>query len=160
MYGLLRRSVTLSRCWLGLIVVGLALTGCGESGPKYVPVSGVVTLDGKPYGDAVVVFQPKATEGNMNPGRGSAGETDAQGRFVLKTDDGKLGAVVGKHLVRVQTRGLVLQFDPATGSPDNAPTNVKIDPIPAEWNTMSDKEFVVPPGGTDKADFHITTRKR
>jgi hypothetical protein len=141
----------------GLFAAGAA--GCGGGGPNYVPVSGVVTLDGKPYGEAVVVFSPKGTDANPNPGRTSAGETDKDGKFSLKTDDLHVGAVVGKHLIKVQTRGEVVQFDPATGSPDNAPTNLKRDPIPAEWNTMSAKEFEVPPGGTDKANFDIVTKK-
>jgi hypothetical protein len=144
---------------LASALLAVAASGCGEAGPKYAPVSGVVTLDGKPYGEAVVSFQPKATATNPNPGRGSAGETDEKGHFVLQTDDLKNGAVVGKHLIRVQTRGQVVQFDPSTGSPDNAPPPGKRDPIPAEWNTMSNKEFEVPPGGTDKANFDIVTKK-
>jgi hypothetical protein len=149
----------MARWLIGLFLVVSGFIGC-DSGPKYAPVSGIVTLDGKPYGDAVVSFQPKATSTNPNPGRGSAGETDAEGRYVLKTDDLKNGAVVGTHLIRVQTRGPVVQFDPSTGSPDNAPANVKRDPIPAEWNTMSDKEFEVEPGGTDKANFDIVTKRK
>ena len=145
----------------GLIVCAVVVLagGCGGGGPTYAPVSGAVTLNGKPYGDAVVVFLPKATSGNPNPGRSSAGETNDKGQFVLKTDDLKNGAVVGKHLVKISTRGPVMQFDPATGSPDTAPPNVKRDLIPAEWNTMSAKEFEVPPGGTDKANFDIVTKK-
>jgi hypothetical protein len=146
---------------LALLIL-LAAAGCG-SGPGYAPVSGVVTLDGKPYGEAVVSFQPIATEGNPNPGRGSSGETDATGRFVLKTDDLKEGAVVGKHRVRIMTRGndVVTGFDPATGSPDSTPVapRGKIDPIPLEWNAYSDKEFEVPAGGTDKANFDIISKK-
>jgi len=144
---------------LVLCAMAIAIGGCGRGGPNYAPVSGTVTLDGKPYGDAVVVFLPKATPANPNPGRSSAGETDEQGRFDLKTDELIRGAVVGKHLVKISTRGPVMQFDPATGSPDNAPPTVKRDLIPAEWNTMSEKEFEVPPGGTDKANFDIVTKK-
>jgi predicted small lipoprotein YifL len=136
-----------------------SVAGCGGSGPKYVPVSGVVTLDGQPYGEAVVVFLPKASADNPNPGRSSAGETDAKGHFVLKTDELKVGAVVGQHLVKIQTRGDVSHFDPSTGSPDGAPAKQKRDPIPPEWNTMSEKTFDVPPGGTDKANFDIVTKK-
>jgi len=139
-------------------LIGVA-SGCGGGGPTYAPVSGTVTLDGKPYGDAVVVFLPKATSTNPNPGRSSAGETDAKGHFVLKTDELKNGAVVGKHLIKISTRGPVMQFDAATGSPDNAPPNIKRDLVPAEWNTMSEKEFEVPPSGTDKANFDIVTKK-
>ena len=148
------RLISLSVCAL-VAVAG----GCGGGGPKYAPVSGVVTLDGKPFNDGVVVFLPKATSENPNPGRSSAGETNDKGQFVLKTDDLKNGAVVGKHLVKISTRGPVMQFDPATGSPDSAPPNVKRDLIPAEWNTMSDKEFEVPPSGTDKANFDIVRKK-
>ena len=148
------RLIRLSLCAL-IAVAG----GCGGSGPNYAPVSGVVTLDGKPFNDGVVVFLPKATSENPNPGRSSAGETNDKGQFVLKTDDLKNGAVVGKHLVKISTRGPVMQFDPATGSPDTAPPNVKRDLIPAEWNTMSEKEFEVPPGGTNKANFDIVTKK-
>jgi hypothetical protein len=144
---------------LALCAVILVAGGCGGGGPTYAPVSGTLTLDGKPYGDGVVVFLPKATSTNPNPGRSSAGETDEKGHFVLKTDDLKNGAVVGKHLVKISTRGPVMQFDAATGSPDSAPANVKRDLIPAEWNTMSEKEFEVPPGGTDKANFDIVRKK-
>src|SRR5262245_30980421 len=90
---------------LALAVAGLGLTAAAgwDHGPKYVQVSGVVKLNGKPYPNAVVSFQPKATPGNPNPGQGSAAITDATGRFVLKTYDGHDGAVAGKHQVRIQT---------------------------------------------------------
>ena len=63
-----------------------AVVGC-SGGPKFAPVSGVVTLDGKPYAKAVVSFQPIGTADNPNPGRGSSAYTDENGRFVLKSDD-------------------------------------------------------------------------
>jgi hypothetical protein len=145
--------------WLLVGAWVAAAVGCGSSGPAYAPVSGTVTLNGQPYGEAVVVFLPKATADNPNPGRSSAGETDAKGHFVLKTDELKNGAVIGKHLIKVQTRGQVVQVDPTTGSADSFDPRAKRDPIPAEWNTMSEKEFVVPTGGTDQANFDIVTKK-
>ena len=145
----------------GAVVLGIAAAGCG-GGPKYVPVSGVISLDGTPYGEAVVSFQPVASEGNANPGRGSSAETDASGRFALKSDELKEGAVPGKHRVRIMTRGNnVVTFDPSTGSPDGgapAPRG-KVDPIPLEWSAESTNEFEVPAGGTDKANFDIVTKK-
>jgi hypothetical protein len=132
--------------------------GCSGGG-TFVPVSGVVTLDGKPYDKAVVSFQPMASEGNPNPGRGSSAYTDQSGRFVLESDNHK-GAVVGKHRVRIMTRGNdVVGASPEGGSPDDAPVARNVDPIPAEWNSTSDKEFEVPAGGTDKANFEIVTKK-
>ena len=49
-----------------------AVAGCGEKS-KYAPVSGVVKLNGKPYPNAAVMFQPVGSKDNQNPGRGSAG---------------------------------------------------------------------------------------
>jgi predicted small lipoprotein YifL len=139
-----------------------ALVGCSSGGPKYVPVSGVVTLDGKPYGKAVVTFQPIGTPENPNPGRGSSAYTDENGRFVLKCDHTTDGAVVGKHLVRIMTRGAdVVTDSPEGGTPDDAQTGRKtLDPIPPEWNSLSKVEFDVTPKGTDQANFEIKSRKR
>jgi len=118
------------------------------------------SMNGKPYAKAAVAFLPKGTATNPNPGHSSAGETDANGHFVLKTYDLKNGAVIGKHLVKVQTRADATHFDATTGSPDNIPGKVDRDPIPAEWNTMSEREFEVPHTGTDKANFDIVTKKK
>jgi hypothetical protein len=135
-----------------------AVAGC-SGGESYVSVSGVITLDGEPYGKAVVSFQPIGTAENPNPGRGASAYTDEKGRFVLLTD-GKKGALVGKHRVRIMTRGNdVVGQSADTGSPDETPSKREVDPIPAEWNSVSDKEFDVPSSGTDKANFDIKTRK-
>ena len=140
----------------GLLAV---IVGCSD-GPKFVKVSGVVMLDGKPYSKAVVSFQPIGSPDDPNPGRGSSAYTDENGRFVLQTDDNRNGAVVGKHLVRIMTRGAdVVGQDPTGGSPDETPINRPVDPIPPEWNAYSNVEFTVPPGGTDQANFDIQTRK-
>jgi len=140
-----------------------ALAGCSSGGPAFVPVSGVVTLDGKLYDKAVVSFQPIGTTDNPNPGRGSSSYTDGNGRFVLMCDNTIKGAVVGKHRVRIMTRGndVVGQApeEPSGGSSDNAPVPKNLDPIPPEWNSLSNKEFDVPPGGTDQANFDIKSRK-
>jgi hypothetical protein len=148
--------------WSGLLALGLL--GCG-GGPKYVPVSGVVTLDGKPYRGAVVNFQPAGTPGNAYPGQGSYGHTDEDGRFTLVVDAKLKGAVVGKHRVRIATmRGATAGgFDRSLGTPDGDPRGRPkraIDPIPPEWNANSTKEFEVPPGGTDRADFAILSKRK
>ncbi len=148
-------------CLFGLVL--LTTLGCSSKGPKFAPVSGVVTLDGVPYTKAVVSFQPIGDKGNPNPGRGSSGYTDDQGRFVLKCDNKINGAVVGKHLVRIMTRGNdVVGQEPnlETGSEDETSTKREVDPIPPEWNALSKVEFEVPPGGTDKANFDIQTRRK
>lgn len=144
---------------VALIVIQMN-SGCSDA-PKFAPVSGVVTLDGKPYALGVVSFQPMGTKENPNPGRGSSAFTDANGKFSLKCDGTMDGAIVGKHLVRIMSRSEgATSIKPGTSSPDGAPTTRKsADPIPPEWNGESKVEFDVPAGGSDKANFDIKTIK-
>ncbi len=145
-------------CLLVVAALSALVAGC-DKGPKFVPVSGVISLDGKPYGQAAISFQPIGTSANPNPGRGSSAYTDDNGRYVLISDE-KDGAVVGKHLIRITTRARKLEGDPGIGTPDGAQVLRPVEPIPAEWHSESQKEFEVPPGGTDKADFQITSKKK
>jgi hypothetical protein len=140
----------------GLVVLFLA--GC--SGGKVVSVSGVVKLNGQPYKNAVVSFQPIGSEADPNPGRGSAGVTDENGRFTLTYDGEKPGALVGKHRVRIFTKFGANDAplnDKSESRPD-AKQQRFTEPIPAEWNELSNTEFEVPSGGTDKADFLIESK--
>jgi hypothetical protein len=81
-----------------LLLAGVAALGGCSSGPSLAPVAGTVTgPDGKPMPDVLVQFAPDAlTEGKVV---GSSGLTDAEGKFVLKADDGRTGAVPGPHRV-------------------------------------------------------------
>jgi len=148
---------------IAIAAAGLLAAGCG-SGPNFVKVSGVVTLNGKPYPNAVVSFQPVGSKENPNPGEGSVAITDANGRFELKTRSGQNGAVVGQHRVRIQTnrQQTTGAFDPQTGSPDQGPrVRVQAEPIPVDWySTEGNHEFTVPAGGTDQANFDIETKKK
>jgi hypothetical protein len=141
------------------VLAGFAgtLAGCGSG---HVPVSGIVTVDGKPYRNAVVMFQPIGTHDNPNPGRGSTGSTDENGRFHLKSVDGKRGAVVGKHRIRITTRySEKLAGYEVWDAAKNEFVKSASDPIPPEWNHNSDKEFDVPARGTSEANFDIVSKK-
>ncbi|MCC6127240.1 MAG: hypothetical protein IT426_19945 [Pirellulales bacterium] len=77
------------------LCAGLLLAaGCGDGRPKRVPVSGRVTIDGKPLEYGFVQVMPK---GN----RPASGQLDSQGRFSLTTFDDRDGCVLGKHPVVV-----------------------------------------------------------
>ena len=82
-----------------LIVVGCLtlLAGCGPSGPELGTVKGKVTLDGAPVPEAKVEFQPE------DKGSASYGTTDKQGKYTLFYAAGRPGAMVGKHVVRIET---------------------------------------------------------
>ncbi len=77
-----------------LAVFGSALPGCGPGYPETFPVSGTVTLDGKPVPGAAVVFTP-------DQGQQATGTTDDAGRFDLSTYELGDGALPGMHRVTV-----------------------------------------------------------
>lgn len=147
---------------LGLLAAGVL--GCSDGRPKFVPVSGRVLVDGQPVANLMVTFQPLQTEKNKDPGPGSAGITDAEGRFTLKVSSQQYsgtGAVVGKHKVRIGTilPGEGQATDPSIGSPDDAPLAGK-ELIPPQYNQDTILTFEVPPGGTDQANFELYIRTR
>jgi hypothetical protein len=130
-----------------LSCVALPLLGCG--GNKLVPVSGKVTLNGKPLAGATVTFQPY-NKGKREAGPASAGETNAQGEFTLKLSGKNAnGAVVGEHKVSISA----LQGPPPSSADDNP--KPRVDLVPERYNTQTELKFQVPAGGTDKADFNL-----
>ena len=135
-----------TRLLLGcLLAVGL---GCGSS--KFVPVSGKVTLNGKPLAGANVSFEPLAADDSPSSQTGSVAKTEADGSFVLKGLGGERGAVVGKHRVRI-----VLAGDPAGGD-ERQPRGGATKTLPRHYNTDSKLTFTVPAGGTTEANFPLT----
>jgi hypothetical protein len=82
----MRRSIA----WVLMVVL---IAGC-SGGPTFAPVSGTLTVGGKPVENVQVEFWPEVS------GPRSIGVTDRDGRFTLTSDTGKdSGAVVGLHRV-------------------------------------------------------------
>jgi hypothetical protein len=79
-------------CWL---ILALMMAGCGDGLPKRVPVSGKVTIDGKPVTTGSVRFAP--AEG----GRLATGSINPDGTFALTTYTRGDGCVVGAHTVTI-----------------------------------------------------------
>lgn len=114
-----------------------SLVGCGQSGPKLATVSGVVTVNGEPTPFVMVEFQP---EENGSP---SIGYTDGDGRYTLQFSRDRRGAMLGKHVVR-------LDFDYDPGSDDARPPFK----IPAKYNRSSEIRVEVA-SGSNSHDFEI-----
>lgn len=139
-----------------LLLLTVLVVACGGDA-ALAPVSGTVYVNGKPHPNLHVVFQPMGSKENPNPGRGSYGRTDANGRFTLKqygTD--REGAVVAKHRVGIasvdaDSKGIV---DPETGSPDGEIPESR-EPIPAKYNDQTELTVDVPKGGSDKVEFKL-----
>lgn len=87
--------MTVNRWCAALLAVAMT-AGCGgDSGPKTVPVTGVVIYKGQPVAEASVSFLGDGTT------RPAVGITDDSGTFILTTSRSGDGAVPGKHAVTV-----------------------------------------------------------
>ena len=137
------------------LLVGLTLVvalGCG--GKRLAPVSGTVTLNGQPLANATVNFQPIAAPGSIDAGIGSQAKTNDKGEFTLTTSTGENGAVVGKHRVMISL------LSEQVGDSDTRPPRggwPLADKVPKRYNSESQETFEVPSGGTNKADFALTS---
>jgi hypothetical protein len=139
--------------WLGLSLLASFAIGTSGCGPTYSNVSrvtGRVTLDGEPLGDAQVMFIPVAA------GRPSVGLTDREGMYQLDYTYRVKGAEQGMHTVRVTTAHT--REDGSTG-PER---------VPASYNRNSTLQREVIRGSntvdldlasTGKTDTKATTGK-
>lgn len=128
------------------LLISLLLTGCGGSAAptppipaELIPVSGNVTLDGKPLPDALVLFLPPAS---TDPWREARGVTDAQGHYELIYYGEHKGTVPGEHEVRITAR------DPA---------DIEKQIVPETYNTRSTLNKTVTPE-TTTIDFALTSQ--
>ena len=114
--------------WLG-VLLGPVLAGCSGKNENLSEVTGVVTLDGQPLPDAVIVFSPTAG------GTTSYGRTDNDGKFRMLFRDNVYGAWIGENVVRITTFDL-----PANGKPG------KKELVPNVYNTKSTTKVTVAAG--------------
>ncbi len=136
--------------WLTLACI----SGCGNNGKSLAPVSGLITLDGKPLAEGSVVFQPIAPPGSTIAGKGSAAFCDAEGRYKLETIAGEPGAIVGDHRVRIYGPRKGAQVSSEIDGGGVAPLEV----VPEKYNYATTLTFVVSSEGTAEANFDLTTK--
>jgi carboxypeptidase family protein len=80
-----------------LVTVGIVLTGCSNSSrPPTYPVTGTVTLQGKPVAGAAITFVPTGEEGEA-----ASAITDSEGKYALTTWQAGDGARPGEYRVKV-----------------------------------------------------------
>jgi hypothetical protein len=144
--------------WVVLTLTIVLMAGCAETKPYgVVPVSGRVTMDGKPLADARVTFFPqRSAETNTSESAPEAmGVTDADGRYQLKTVFDDEGAAPGSNRVVIST--LKEEYDPA--NPEAPPKVIARETVPKKYFTGSAQlKFDVPSEGTDSANFDLTSQ--
>ncbi|NOX99156.1 MAG: DUF4198 domain-containing protein [Verrucomicrobia bacterium] len=132
-----------------LPLLGLALlcfAGCGDPGFSLVPVSGIITLNGKPLANASVVFSPASGQA----GPSSVGTTDGQGQYQLTTlDQGETGAVLGSHRVTITTA--------KSSDPNDERAPISREFVPRRYRDGS-FQMEVPPEGDEEANVDIVTK--
>jgi hypothetical protein len=95
MHNILKSPLVLLAVFLSLSIIA----GCG-SGLHFVPVEGVVTLDGKPIDKAtVLLIAPVSEKGDK--GLPATAITDTDGRFSLTSANIHKGAVPGQYQIVV-----------------------------------------------------------
>ncbi|MBY0457982.1 MAG: DUF4198 domain-containing protein [Gemmataceae bacterium] len=142
------------------VVLGLALAacGCGRGPYELAPVSGRVLVDGKPVAGLQVGCEPVGSKENPNPGPGSFGTADADGRFTLATiPDRRPGAVVGKHKFFISGSAADAAQD-ERGERFDVKQLARAKKIPLRFNDETVLTLDVPPEGTASADFNVSWR--
>src|SRR5678815_4077304 len=82
-----------SRGGILALTLAAALTGCGKSDEVLVPISGRVTVNGKPATGAAVVFHPVDGANGTHP----VAQVEANGEFHLTTIRSGDGAAPGNY---------------------------------------------------------------
>lgn len=138
------------------IAVMMTVAGCTGSqrpkAPKPVRVAGTVYLDGKPVSGVVVRFNSAHFQGE--------GKTDANGRYELAA-----GATPGENVVTFhqEVQGLkpeegidLGQLEAAGGQLPGVQMSGPV--VPAGYaDSAKGIKYVVPEGGTDAADFRLSS---
>ena len=142
---------------LMLLLAGVS-AGCSGSAtaeviPELEPVTGIITIDGKPAeGVAVTFFPAPKTTGNSG-----SGTTDASGKYVLVYRNGESGIAVGDYVVMCSR---LTQPDGSPIPPDKTAADVMAaDKIPERYRQMDNPTMTVSvPKGGKTFDFEIKSK--
>ncbi len=127
------------------LLAALLLIGCGGDDAttppvpeNLIPVSGQVTLDGKPLPGALVLFLPPS---DQDPWREARGVTNDQGNYELIYFGEHKGTVPGEHQVQITARD---------------PNDIEKQIVPERYNAKSSLRVTVKPE-SGVFDFSLTS---
>lgn len=127
------------------VATSLALSGCG---PKTVPVSGKIVVDGQPAANIRVVFQSASKEALVPPT--ATALTNESGEYSLSlAEKKKRGAVPGPYVVYLTWSDPEADANPVEGMTVANESPYK---LPPRANS-GELRYEVPPKGAKDADF-------
>ena len=128
----------------------LAAVLCVGCGPKTVPVSGKIVVDGTPAENIRVVFQSASTAAEVPPV--AMGLTDKNGEYSLElAESKKRGVVPGPYVVFLTWSDPEADANPIEGQTVENPSPYK---LPPRANS-GELRFDVPDKGTKEANFEF-----
>lgn len=140
------------RLFLLPAILSAGLAGRGGSGdnlPRQ-PVSGSVTLDGRPLAQGMITFEPV----DLASGHPATG-TIAEGAFEIGRD---AGPTPGNYLVRITAAAPDAQLSAAEAMEQGAVSSREDDfrsPIPSRYNAQTELRAQVSEGGPYEFDFSL-----
>jgi hypothetical protein len=117
-----------------------ALQGCGDAGPKTYPVSGTVSLDGRPLEEGDIYFYPLDPNISADAGKIQAGQ------FAFRTK-------AGKKRVEIRASRVV----PGKKTPMGGPMRTEF--LPARYNTQTTLAAEVLAQGENRFEFPLESDK-
>lgn len=123
---------------IGAGCFALVLVGCGDSKPATYPVTGVVTLDGKPVADATITFVGESPENS------AATKTKADGTYEIATYEAGDGALPGDYKVMVSKYDKGEEVSPYGQPPEDA---TPVEQTPEAISDAYSKGYTGPPKG-------------
>lgn len=135
---------------VGLLGLAATVAGCGseESGPPRLPVSGKVTLDGKPLEAGAITFIPAAD------GPATAA-TIAEGAFQVARAEGPSPGPYKVEIISVQSTGRQIP------SPDDPSAQIEesLNIIPTHYNARTQLQVEVKPDAENAFEFDLSSRE-
>lgn len=141
----------------GLLLMLMAISGCGPFGPPRVEITGTVTVDGAPLESGSIAFTPE--EGVVGPMAG--GDIKAGAYRIPATD----GPTIGPHKVEIRAWRETGKVDVkgvanATAGPSGGGAAAQMEMyIPAEYNSHTKLRATVEQG-ENQLDFDIELKRR
>ncbi|SIO42973.1 hypothetical protein SAMN05444166_4649 [Singulisphaera sp. GP187] len=135
--------------WGVALAVSWVMVGCGDEGPARQPVSGVITLDGKPLPSGSVTFAPL-------DGATAATAEIRDGAYCIGRSEGPAPGRYQVEINAVQPTGKRIKHPDLPSSTIDEVRNV----IPVNYNVRTQLAIVVTSDGENAFPFDLTTPRR